>query len=321
MKKVTIKDMAKELDLSITQVSKALNGYKDVNADTRARVIKKARELGYVPNSVAKSLASKTRTEIFVLVLSFKGPNVDNFTKVIEGMFKRAQEKNIKIRIEYLLDDIIEKQTLSEYIVQNGIDTPILYGLDEYHKYYKEISSNDFEYNCLALDTMIDSKYVCNVNVDDDKGVQQVAKYFKEKSSNNILVACGSVDSYVNNIRKSSVVKYFNEYDIKYTFIECDFDLKVTYNKVLDMKLDIVNYGAIFCFSDMMALGAKEAINQSNVSIEIVGFDGIDMTDYVVPKISTVSQSFHEKGSLIIDRVTQKDNFENIFIKPEFLKR
>ena len=45
------------------------------------------------------------------------------------------------------------------------------------------------------------------------------------------------------------------------------------------------------------------------------------MTDYVVPKISSVSQSFHEKGHLIIDRVTQKDNFENIFIKPEFLKR
>ena len=65
---VTIRDVAKKAGYSITTVSRALNGFDDVNEETRAKIMAVAKELNYQPNRVARSLVTKTVNTIGLFV-------------------------------------------------------------------------------------------------------------------------------------------------------------------------------------------------------------------------------------------------------------
>ncbi|UCC53466.1 MAG: LacI family DNA-binding transcriptional regulator, partial [Anaerolineaceae bacterium] len=65
---VTIKDISKRLGISVSTVSKALNGYPDVSDDTRQRILEMARELDYHPNLAAQSLRRRRTNKIGLLI-------------------------------------------------------------------------------------------------------------------------------------------------------------------------------------------------------------------------------------------------------------
>ena len=73
MASVTLKDLAEELGLSITTVSRALGGYSDVAESTRLRVTRAAEEMGYVPSATARRL-QKGRTDTIGFVIPTRGP-------------------------------------------------------------------------------------------------------------------------------------------------------------------------------------------------------------------------------------------------------
>ena len=64
----TIRDVAKAAGVSVSTVSRALNGYQDVNEKTRRRIQETSRQLGYIPNQSAKNLSSKTAKNVALLI-------------------------------------------------------------------------------------------------------------------------------------------------------------------------------------------------------------------------------------------------------------
>ena len=68
---VTIQDVAKAAGVTVGTVSRALNNYADVNENTRQRIIRTAREMGYHPNLIARSLSSKLARRIALIVTGF----------------------------------------------------------------------------------------------------------------------------------------------------------------------------------------------------------------------------------------------------------
>ncbi len=74
MKKVTLKDIAKELNVSVGTVSHALNGLPDISDETKIRVLRTAREMGYVINGAAASLCSGKTNRIAVIVPDISNP-------------------------------------------------------------------------------------------------------------------------------------------------------------------------------------------------------------------------------------------------------
>ena len=71
MKHVTIKDIAKELNISVATISRALNNKYDIRKDTKELILKKAKEMGYTPNSIAKRLIQKRSYTISVIIPEF----------------------------------------------------------------------------------------------------------------------------------------------------------------------------------------------------------------------------------------------------------
>lgn len=320
-KKVTIRDLAKTTNLSTTQVSKALNGYPDVSPVTKELVIKTAAELGYVPNKGARALASKKQTEVTVLNLNINNQVSENTFLILKGLYDEADKVNLKVSVDFISLATAQSIPLSTYLIQNGIERPVIIGLNNRHPYYPEVISDNFVHKCFILDNKIKRANIVNVNVDDDLGVEIVARHLKSINVNKALVIGAEFDSYVNTTRRNATKKHFADKGIEYDFLNGNYEYDKAQAEVVKMESSIRQYEAIFCFSDIMAVGANAALHELSVSIPIIGFDGMEITNYVYPKISTISQSFREKGVEIVKSLSKGDKEEDIVVKPYLIKR
>ena len=93
MKKIGIKDVAKEVGVSITTVSRALNGYSDVSEKTKERVQEAVERLNYAPDSSARSLGGKADTTIALLTSELREKDENGFVYgLIYGIFQQCNE-------------------------------------------------------------------------------------------------------------------------------------------------------------------------------------------------------------------------------------
>jgi len=119
---VTIKDLARELDLSITTISRALNGYSDVGEKTRQRVIETAQKQGYRPNRNAQRLVTQRTHNIAWVQADSDRKFVDpHFIEVMAGVLRGARAGNYDI---VLSSDTPEQQlaTYDRYVKDNSVD-------------------------------------------------------------------------------------------------------------------------------------------------------------------------------------------------------
>ncbi len=114
MKNVRLEDIAKELNITKVSVSKALRDHKDISEETRKRVKKKAKEMGYHPNLQARSLTSKVTNTIGVIV-----PKIAHafFAATIEGIYKAAEKEGYKVILGVSYEnEQLEKEHLESMI-------------------------------------------------------------------------------------------------------------------------------------------------------------------------------------------------------------
>jgi len=128
----TLKDLSNALGLSVTQVSRALNGHSDVNEKTRARVEKVAKELNYQPNVAARSLVSG-RTGVVGLVLSKEHSNSDDgyLLKTVAGLSERFSASGIQFILHISPDThsvtesyqrLIDGRTLDGFVLEEPVE-------------------------------------------------------------------------------------------------------------------------------------------------------------------------------------------------------
>ena len=108
---ISIRDVAKEAGVSVSTVSRALNGYDDVNEDTRKRIMDMASKLGYRPSQSARNLSLKKKENVAILI-SGLGSNspMDEFTgNVLKGLNSYIQGKDMMIAM-YGISSEIQRQ-------------------------------------------------------------------------------------------------------------------------------------------------------------------------------------------------------------------
>ena len=115
-KPVTMRMLAKELGLSLSAVSKALNDYPDIGPETKALVLNKAAELGYSPNILARNLARKTS--------DFVGVVIRDITSIYGEMFKSLNAAARQYGLHLILYDTDNDRAVEKQCIQNLIDGP-----------------------------------------------------------------------------------------------------------------------------------------------------------------------------------------------------
>ncbi len=300
---ITIKDLAKECNVSISTVSKALNNYSDISNELKELILKKSDELGYIPNSNARGLAKKNIKKVAFIVKSSRNQSfIDEISmRYTAKAFDYASDK---IQLIVLFDSIFKNKTSKEitvYLQSLGIVGLILFGInDNKDIFYDLLHIYNDKFKKVFIDYKIKNLNTSSVIIDDKQAQYDlINETIDFNKVNNILYLSGPKDDDTAKNRLQAVDLLQKEYNFNLKVIDCQYSDNIAYEKVLKNN----KYDAFICANDMMAIGTYKALRKLNINKKILGFDNISLLYYVNNQISTIEQNFENKAVLAIDEI------------------
>lgn len=322
--KATLKVIAKELDVSVSTVSKALRDSKEIGEKTKERVKAFAKLYNYRPNNIALSLKNRKTKTLGVII-----PEIVHhfFTTVISGIEKYANEQGYNV-IVGLSNESFDKEVINLDMLANGsIDGFIMsvaketLSKEDYHHITETI---DQGIPIVMFDRVIDEILCDKVIVDDvatsKKAVQQLI------NSKCTKIGIISTKDYVSvgKLRTRGYLEALNHNDIE---VNPELILKIddqfNSNDNLDgLEQQIEAYfdknngiDGIFAVNELYAITAMKVARRKGINIpddlQIIGFtDGV-LSQHAYPPLTTVSQHGFEMGEdaarLLIERLEKQD--------------
>lgn len=328
----TIKDIAKVAGVSVTTVSRALNGYSDVNEDTRKKIMKVAKQLNYSPNSLARGLVMNKSKTIGLLVSGMNAKSIkDNFMfQVLCGIHECVSSKEYDLILFSTDSSRQREKTYTQLCQERRVDGVIIQGIKLDDPYLNEVVESNIP--CVLIDIPVESSTVGYVTTDNVLGAKKAMEHLIELGHRNIAMVNGYEQAYVSRERLKGYKSSLREHGIKMRedwVVDGEFDEKKAEEVVLALLSSSPEITAIFCASDVMALGAIKACRQMGFSvpkdISIVGYDDILLASYVTPSLTTVGQKVIEMGyeaaDLLIEMLEGRAKKYYRILETELIKR
>jgi len=329
-KRVTVKDLAKILGVSISTVSKALNNSYEISEATKLKIQKVAKQYNYSPNKLASSLKSgKTKTIGVIL------PSIRNkfFARVLYGLEKMATKKGYNI-ITCISNESHQKEVTNIEVLSNGsIDGFIVAIAEETQK------KNDFAHFNKAIeqgkpivmfDRVTDTIDCDKVVIDDFEASYKATKHLIQSNCKNVAVVSiidhldiGKlrIDGYAKAIKES-----FGKINDQLIVISDNANLeKKIVNLLENNKVD-----GIFAVEENAALAALRITKSKGYQIpnnmSIIGYVNKKIASNVTPTLTTINQHGIRMGGtsvqILIDRLeNNKTGFEKKIIKSTLMER
>ena len=314
---VTLKDLAKELNVSVSTVSKALNNSYEISEETIAKVKDLAKKYNYKPNKAALSLKkSKTKT-IGVII-----PNILNpfFARSLHSIEEEASKHDYSI-ITCISNESIKKEKKSIELLTDGSVDGFLISVSEETQTTNEIAHLkeviDSNIPMVMYDRFVKSINCDKVIIDDYKAVFDTTNYLISEGRKKIVLLDSLTGLNVGKLRVEGYNQAVLEsklYDRKPIVFEISNDAEVDDNveKIINQNKDIDAIIAIDNTLGVVALNiAKKENKKIPEDISIIGFSGKNIIVFTNPKLTTISQHTEEIGKraleLLINRIEKKD--------------
>ncbi|MDR1549564.1 MAG: LacI family transcriptional regulator [Hungatella sp.] len=301
---ISINDVAKKAGVAKSTVSKVLNNYSMISEDTRLKVEKAVEELGYIPNSAAKSLSKKEFNRIGLFIdISCSNQFVDEINmQYLMGAFEKAKEYHNEV-ITFFSSQFEEMsyREISDFFKSQSINCLIIYNLSlENKKIYKIIEKQEFF--CVLVDSSVTNKKTSSVSIDHFQAQYDVAKKTFDENYyiNHVLYIAGGPGGYITGQRLDAVKKLRDERCFKLTVQYGDFS-EYKARKITQKYASQIN--AVVCASDIMAIGAVFALTEMDLFRPVCGFDGIRLMGYTQIAMNTVKQDFSRKSRQAFDEL------------------
>ncbi|CAG9620532.1 LacI family DNA-binding transcriptional regulator [Sutcliffiella rhizosphaerae] len=328
----TIKDIARVAGVSVTTVSRALNGYSDVNPKTRKRIQEVAKELNYSPNTVARSLVMKKSKTIGLLVSDMNREGVkDNFTfEVLCGINEASAYSEYDLVLFSTTSSKQNEKTYTQLCRERRVDGVILQGIKTDDPYLQEVVDSDIP--CVLVDIPMESQTVGYVTTDNIDGAKKAVNHLISCGHKNIAMINGHEKADVSIRRLRGYREALEQNDLTFHpdwLVNGDFkedEAEKVAKKLLKQYPEI---SAIFCASDLMALGVLKAAKWLGRKIPedlaVIGYDDITLAAYSTPSLSTIRQDKFNLGFeaavLLIDMLEGKKQIHSRIIDTELIIR
>ncbi|KKI93163.1 LacI family transcriptional regulator [Bacillus sp. SA1-12] len=313
----TIKDIAKVAGVSVTTVSRALNGYSDVSESTREKIIAVSKQLNYSPNTLARSLVMNKSKTIGLLVSDMtKQSRKDNLIfEVLRGLNQFSAETDYDL-VLFSTDSTRQREkTYSQLCRERRVDGAIIQGIKTDDPYLQEVVNSDIP--CVLIDIPIESETVGHVTTDNVLGATKAVNHLLELGHRQIAMVNGHEFAFVSQKRLEGFKLALQEANVPLReewIINGAFEEEIAEEKVYQLLKTNPEITALFCASDLMAIGAIRAVKRLGLSIpdqiSIVGYDNILLSSYISPPLTTIAQSIYEMGyeagKLLIEILEEK---------------
>lgn len=333
---MTIKDIAKICNVGISTVSRAINNDPRINPKTKEKIMKVVREYHYVPNNSARNLKVQETNTIVLLMVG-----IDNL--FFQNMVRCFEQEFSKLGYTFALNTVSEDQNVEDIAVgvakekrPKGI---IILG-GRISKPKLRLADMGIPYVLCTVALNMDApQRTCNsVSIDDEKEAYKAVSYLISRGHRRIAIITGKEkDRAVGGQRLLGYRKALEDNGIEYDpalvgymkdYLQ-EFSIANGYAVMRDLLRSGVDFTAVFAISDLTAFGAYKAILESGRKIpedySVIGFDGIEMTRYMEPSLTTVGQPIDEMVrstiNLLLQAIEGEDKNEQMIYEASLIER
>lgn len=303
---ITIKDIARICSVSISTVSRAMNNDPGISDRTKARVLKAVKKYNYIPNNSARNLKMAGSNTIALLI---KGIDNPFFHKMYPYYLRELAEKGYQFMLHMITEQEDETYVVEEIAKEKRLKGVILLG-GLIHNPEELLERMQIPMVICSATARSEADDVCrcsSVGVDDVRESRRAVEYLCRMGHRRIAMITGRrSDTTVGRDRlegyRQALEAYGIEYDpdlVGYMKDELpEYSEANGYAVAHELLASGKDFTAIFAISDRLAVGVYKAIYETGRRVpddcSVVGFDGIELTEYMYPPLTTVIQPVEE---------------------------
>jgi len=326
---VTMKDIAREAKVSVVTVSRALNNKPDISEETKEHILKIANKLKYSPNILAQNLATKETKTIGVIV-----PNVSDpfYSRIIDGISNEISISGYSMDLCSSHENPDKELELIRLLRGKQVKGMIINPIQEDSRYIDELRNTPTPFIFVNRSSEeIKNNYVMN---DNRYGSYLVIDHLIKSGCKNIIYFCVRPNVSIGQERIDGCRKAIRDSglpDSALRVIACDRSIGSCYKMVKELILNNDKMDALYLWDDLLAVGAIRAIYESDLKIPediaLVGYDDIEVSEYLYPPLTTVRQPATQIGQMAARILVENFESENgnelkkLVLKPELVIR
>ena len=314
---VTIKDIARELGISPSTVSRAMKDHPDISPETKKLVNDLAKKLNYEPYSIALSLRSQKTLTIGVII-----PEIVHFffSTVISGIEEVAYKEGYTVMF-CQSNESYEKEVIdTKALLSHRVDGLLVSHARETKNFdhFKEVEDRNIP--MVFFDRIVKDLDVNKVIVDDYEGARKATSHLIEQKCTKIAHLAGPENLQISKDRLNGYTNALKEAGLEFRadyIINCGHGTRTEGYDCMKALLSLKDPpDAVFANNDIAAYGAMIAIKEAGLhipnDIAVVGFSNWQFSSLIDPELSTVSQPGLEMGHaaarLLLDELKNKDD-------------
>ncbi len=293
---MTIKDIAREAGYSVGTVSRVLNNHPDVSEKARNIITEVVEKNHFRINSNAKHLKQQSNTAIAIIV---KGTKNMLFARLVERLQGLIKQKGYACLIYYLEEDDNEVEQALQ-VCMDRQPMGILF-LGSNLEYFRTLF-HKVEIPCVLVTNSaknIRFTNISSVSVNDEEAAMTAIEHLIQLGHREIGIIGGDLEkSHVARVRIRGCKQAYTKHGIKFIketqYETARFTVESGYDSMKALLEKNPHITAVFAMADVIAIGAIRAIKDKGLrvpeDISVIGFDGIEMGQYIIPKLTTIKQ-------------------------------
>lgn len=330
-KKTTLRDVARELNLSINTVSRALRDMPDIKQETKLKIRETAEKIGYRTNLAASMLRTNRSKAIGVVVSDIANPVFSGMVKGIEFAAKKADYSMI---LSDSNETYEEEVSALENMLQRNVDGIILFPTMVEDGTVRGLLEKEVPF--VLVGRKFDDISTNLVINDDFHGGYLAAEHLYSRGHRKFLYIVGPLHMSSAVDRFEGFKQYLRKCGLSEDVIEIH-ETNAYWQGGYDTMKELVQKGfdatAAFVFNDFMALGVLKALRESKIRVPddmaVMGYDDIDLCELTVPGLTTIDLSKFRLGKRALELLLQQIDapasgargFQQIIMEPRLVIR
>jgi len=321
----TIKDIAAKLGISVSAVSKGLNGAEDISEDLRQQVLDTAIEMGYTPKRIRKESLRK----LCVLIKNMDYTNPEEFAyDIVLGFRQSAFKQKWDVDAITITEDMQASEKYDSFMLRNGYLGALFLGFSLHDEWICQLQTTTTP-SVLFDNTIRNNPNVCYIGSDSFEGIQLAIDHLYELGHRKIAFLNGEKDSMVASQRQDAYLRSMEGYQLPV------LEELTAYGKYVPdtAKLYVPGFldagaTAILCGNDIIASGVISECNRLGyrvpTDISVIGFDDLPISTHTNPPLTTIRQERSELGRFAYDSLNgliHHIRISRILLRPELIER
>lgn len=320
--KPTIRDVAKLANVSISTVSRVMNAPETVVESKKRRVLEAIEQLNYQPNALARGLIYKKTHTLGVVIPDIRNPY---YAEIIRGMEDASKQKGYSLII---CNTDTDKNRLFSYLTtfyEKQVDG-LLYTSDPvFPDYYQQLQK--LRMPVVLVSTHSLEYELPSVRINDEQAAFDAVQYLIDAGHRNIgMISADLSDSIAGLTRYQGFVRALRENNLPFqkdnVFFIDQFG-KDPRAAAAGLFAQANGLTAVFAASDMLAIGLISYLHERGIrvpeDVSVIGFDNIRISEYSIPRLTTVAQPMYQIGYRAVEKLHARINGEEDPVLREIL--